>query len=161
MQQIKKNGKQIFYDVNLYANPLNEDNAPMSEEASNDSFLIQQWLEVTGLKAHFPEAVPCAIYSLPFGMDYILYNENDINEQVDVKIYSCAYLWRDAAYADVRGWSEIKSQQTGLTLKNEEFRIINLSNKRGLVQNTFLSGTGSRYTQDLEGKYVINGRKSE
>lgn len=161
MQQIKKNGKQIFYDVNLYANPLNEDNAPMSEEASNDSFLNQQWLEVTGLKAHFPEAVPCAIYSLPFGMDYILYNENDINEQVDVRIYSCAYLWWDAAYADVRGWSVIKSQMTGLSLKNEEFRIINLSNKRGLVQNTFLSGTGSRYKQELEGKYVINGRKSE
>ena len=108
-----------------------------------------------------PEGMrPCAVYSLPIGMTYLLYDEADSSEQVEVETFCGVFLWPDAAYADIRGWSVIKSIQSGLALKNEAFRIINLSDNREFIQSVFLRGTGSRYKELLEGKFVINERKS-
>ena len=172
MQEVKKNGEQIFYDVNLYENPINPagnnpGNAilnPTGANAGNDTgtnTLMDglEWLQYTGLEEHFPDKTPCARYSLPFGMDYILYSENDETDQLEINTCCGAFLWEDAAYSDIRGWSVIKSKQSGLALKNEEFRVVNISDKRGMIQSAFLSGTGSRYQKELEGKYVINGSK--
>ena len=55
--------------------------------------------------------------------------------------------------------SMIKSLQAGLTLKNEVFRMLNLSDNREYIQSAFLTGTGSRYKEELEGKFVIYERK--
>jgi hypothetical protein len=79
---------------------------------------------------------------------------------VEVETYCGVFLWQDAACADMRGWSVIKSLQSGLALKNEAFRILNLTDKKDYVQSAFLTGTGSRYKKELEGKFVISERKS-
>lgn len=158
MQEVKKNGEQIFYDVNLYENPENNVGNLNAAKAMQDGL---GWLKYTGLDEHFPDKTPCARYSLPFGVEYILYNENDMTDQLEITSCCGAFLWEDAAYADIRGWSVIKSKQSGLALKNEEFRIVNLSDKKGMVQSAFLLGTGSRYKKELQGKYVINGSKVE
>ena len=148
MHQIKKNGEQIFYDVNLYENTF-----------TADSKLEDVVSVVT--KELLPEDLrPCAVYSLPIGLTYLLYDVAETADDVDVQTFCGAFLWQDAAYSDIRGWSMIKSQQSGLTLKNEAFRILNLTDNRGFIQNSFLAGTGSKYKEELEGKFVINERKS-
>lgn len=148
MHQIKKNGEQIFYDVNLYENTFTADSK------------IEDVVSVVSLGL-LPENIrPCAAYSLPIGLTYLLYDIAESDEQVDVKTFCGTFLWPDANYADIRGWSVIKSLQQGLTLKNEAFRIINLTDNREFVQSSFLTGTGSRYKEILEGKYIISERKS-
>ena len=148
MHQIQKNGEQLFYDVNVYENAFTADSK------------IEDEVSVVSLPL-LPEGMrPCAVYSLPIGMTYLLYDEADSSEQVEVETFCGVFLWPDAAYADIRGWSVIKSIQSGLALKNEAFRIINLSDNREFIQSAFLRGTGSRYKELLEGKFVINERKS-
>ena len=98
---------------------------------------------------------PWAVYRLPFGLTYLLYDINDSSQEVEVETFCGVFLWQEASCADIRGWSVIKSLQSGLALKNEAFRILNLSDNRGYIQSTFLSGTGSRYKEELEGKIVF------
>ena len=43
-------------------------------------------------------------------------------------------------------------------LRNEAFKIIKMTDNREYIQISFLSGTGSRYKKELEGKYVISER---
>ncbi len=148
MHQIKKNGEQIFYDVNLYENTFTAD-SKIEDVVS----VISVGLLPEGIK-------PCAVYSLPIGLTYLLYDIAESTDQVEVKTFCGTFLWPDASYADIRGWSVIKGLQSGLTLKNEAFRIINLTDNREFVQSAFLTGTGSRYKGELEGKFVINKRKS-
>ena len=148
MHEIKKDGKQIFYDVNIYENVF--------AEGTNIKDLVS--VLSVGL---LPENIkPCAVYNMPFGLKYILYDVAESTDQVEVQTFCGLFLWEDAHYADIRGWSVIKSLKSGLAIKNEAFRIINLSDGKDLIQSAFLSGTGSRYKEELEGKYVINEGKS-
>jgi hypothetical protein len=148
MHQIEKNKEQIFYDVNSYENTFLVD-----KKLEDEISVVSIPLLPEGLR-------PCAVYSLPMGLDYLLYDIAESADQVEVQTFCGVFLWKDASYADIRGWSVIKSTQSGLALKNEAFRIINLSDNREYVQSAFLTGTGSRYKEELEGKFVINERKS-
>ena len=148
MHQISKNGEQIFYDVNAYENTFKEE-SKLEDEVS----VLSLGLLPEGMK-------PCAVYSLPIGFTYLLYDISETSDQVKVQTFCGVYLWEAAAYADIRGWSMIKSLQSGLALKNEAFRIINLSDNREFIQSAFLSGTGGRYKEELEGKFIISERKS-
>ena len=46
--------------------------------------------------------------------------------------------------------------ESGLTIKNEAFRLLNISDNKEFIQTAFLEGTGSRYKEELEGKFVIS-----
>ena len=143
IQQIEKDKEQIFYDVNAYENTFN-DESRLEDEVSK---------LLVGL---LPEKLmPCAVYRLPFGLDYLLYDMTDSSDQVEVRTFCGVFLWRDASCADIRGWSTIKSLEAGLTLKNEAFRLCNISDNREYIQTAFLTGTGSRYKEELEGKFVL------
>ncbi len=147
MHQIQKDGKQIFYDVNIYENLFTADSKLEDEVPAS----------LTGL---LPEGMrPSTIYSLPMGLKYLLYDELDSSDSVEVQTFCGVFLWQEAYCADIRGWSMIKSLQAGLTLKNEVFRMLNLSDNREYIQSAFLTGTGSRYKEELEGKFVIYERK--
>ena len=148
MHEIRKNGEQIFYDVNTYDNTFTEE-SKIEDHVS----VLSKWILPERLK-------PCAVYELPMGLTYLLYDIADSSDEVEVKTFCGVFLWQDASYADIRGWSEIKSLKSGLILKNEAFRFINLSDNKEYVQSTFLTGTGSRYIEELEGKYIICERKS-
>ncbi len=143
IQQIKKDGEQIFYDVNSYENTFTAEN-----EVEDVVSATSKWLIPKDMK-------PWAVYRLPFGLTYLLYDINDSSQEVEVETFCGVFLWQEASCADIRGWSVIKSLQSGLALKNEAFRILNLSDNRGYIQSTFLSGTGSRYKEELEGKIVF------
>ncbi len=147
IQQIKKDGEQIFYDVNSYENTFTSEN-----EVEDVVSVISKRLIPEGMK-------PCAVYRLPFGLTYLLYDINESSEEVEVETFCGVFLWQEASCADIRGWSVIKSLQSGLALKNEAFRILNISDNREFIQSTFLSGTGSRYKEELEGKIVLNSIK--
>lgn len=148
MHQIQKNGEQIFYDVNVYENTFSKD-ARIEDVISQ----LSVGLLPEGMK-------PCAVYSLPMGFDFLLYDIAESSDKVEVQTFCGVFLWQGASYADVRGWSVIKSLESGLSLRNEAFRYINLSDNREFIQTAFLTGTGSRYKEKLEGKYVISERKS-
>ena len=143
MQQIQKAEEQLFYDVNSYENTFTSE--------SNIDDLISGF----SLSLLPDEKSPCAIYELPFGLIYLLYDISESSDQVEVQNFCGVFLWQDAKCADIRGWSIIKSLQSGLMLKNEVFRIINQTDNREFVQSAFLAGTGSRYIEELEGKYVV------
>lgn len=147
MHQIKKNGEQIFYDVNVYENSFTAD------------MKLGDVVSVPSAELLPEDMKPCAVYRLPIGLDYLLYDVAETADQVEVETFCGVYLWQDASFADIRGWSVIKSQQSGLALKNEAFRILNLSDNMEKIQSTFLAGTGSRYKNELEGKFVISERK--
>ena len=148
MHQIQKNKEQIFYDVNTYENTFTAESK------------IEDTVSLLSLSL-LPEGIrPTACYRLPMGLDYILYDMADSADQVEVETFCGVFLWQDAACADMRGWSVIKSLQSGLALKNEAFRILNLTDQKDYVQSAFLTGTGSRYKKELEGKFVISERKS-
>ena len=132
----------------IYENTFNEE-SKLEDEVS----VLSLGLLPEGMK-------PCAVYSLPIGFTYLLYDISETSDQVEVQTFCGVYLWEAAAYADIRGWSMIKSLQSGLALKNEAFRIINLSDNREFIQSAFLSGTGGRYKEELEGKFIISERKS-
>ena len=146
MHQIKINGELLFYDVNIYENSF-------SKESRIEDL-------VSGISLEFLPAnlSPCAVYSLPMGLKYILYDVYEAADQVDVKTFCGVFLWQDANCADIRGWSVIKSLQSGHALRNEAFKIIKMTDNREYIQISFLSGTGSRYKKELEGKYVISER---
>ena len=148
MHEIRKNGEQIFYDVNTYDNTFTD-----TSRLEDVVPVLSAWLLPEGMR-------PCAVYSLPMGLTYLLYDVAESADQVEVQTFCGVFLWQDASYADIRGWSEIKSLKSGFTLKNEAFRLINLSDNREYVQSSFLTGTGSRYKEELEGRYVILERKS-
>ena len=145
MHQIQKNGEQLFYDVNMYENTFTEESQTTDVVSKLSVRLLPE-----GIK-------PCAVYSLPIGLDYLLYDVAESSDQVEVQTFCGTFLWQNASYADIRGWSVIKNLQSGLALKNEAFRIINLGGNREYIQSAFLSGTGSRYKEELEGKFVIKG----
>ena len=148
MHQIQKNGEQIFYDVNTYENTFSKD-SKLEDEVSPLSMVL------------LPEGMkPCAVYRLPMGLDFLLYDIAQTTDKVEVQTFCGVFLWQDASYADIRGWSLIKSLDSGLSLRNEAFRYINLSDNREMIQTAFLTGTGSRYKEELEGKFVISERKS-
>ena len=147
IHQIQKNGEQIFYDVNSYDNSFKEDSK------------LEDAVSPAAVDLLPEERRPSAVYKLPMGLTYLLYDQTEVAEQVEVQTFCGVFLWPDAACADIRGWTVIKSLQTGLALKNEAFRLLNLSDNREYVQSAFLAGTGSRYKKELEGKYVINDRK--
>ena len=148
MHQIQKNGEQIFYDVNTYENTFSKD-SKLEDEVSPLSMVL------------LPEGMkPCAVYRLPMGLDFLLYDIAQTTDKVEVQTFCGVFLWQDASYADIRGWSLIKSLDSGLSLRNEAFRYINLSDNREFIQTAFLTGTGSRYKEELEGKFVIGERKS-
>lgn len=147
IHQIQKNGEKIFYDVNSYDNSFKEDSK------------LEDAVSPAAVDLLPEERRPSAVYKLPMGLTYLLYDQTEVAEQVEVQTFCGVFLWPDAACADIRGWTVIKSLQTGLALKNEAFRLLNLSDNREYVQSAFLAGTGSRYKKELEGKYVINDRK--
>ena len=144
MHQIQKNGEQIFYDVNTYENTFTEE-SKLEDEIS----VISAGLLPEGMR-------PCAVYSLPMGLDYLLYDVAESTDEVEVKTFCGVYLWQEASFADIRGWSVIKSIGTGLALKNEAFRLLRMSDNRGTIQSSFLTGTTGRYKEELEGRYVYD-----
>lgn len=144
MQQIKKNNEQIFYDVNNYENTFDAESS-LSDEVS----VLLMGLLPDGLR-------PCAVYNMPFGMKYILYDIEESSDAVEVETFCGVFLWPDAACADISGWTMIKSIESGLTIKNEAFRLLNISDNKEFIQTAFLEGTGSRYKEELEGKFVIS-----
>ncbi|HBZ03455.1 MAG TPA: hypothetical protein DEO83_06555 [Lachnospiraceae bacterium] len=144
MHQIQKDGEQIFYDVNTYENTFSED--------SN----LEDNLSVLHLGLLPRDLKPCAMYKLPMGLTFIMYDAVEANEHVEVQTFCGAFLWQEASCADLRGWTVIKSLQSGLSLKNEAFRILNLSDNKEKIQTSFFTGTGSRYKEELEGKYIIS-----
>ena len=149
MHQIQKDGEQIFYDVNIYENEFSEE--------SN----IEEMVSVLSREL-LPEGLrPCAVYSLPMGLDFLLYDIEDSTEQMEIKSFCGVFLWQAFPCADIRGWTIIKSLKSGLMLKNEAFRLIKMIGNREYIQTAFLAGTGSRYKKELEGKFVIKMRKSE
>lgn len=144
MHQIQKDGEQIFYDVNTYENTFSED--------SN----LEDNLSVLHLGLLPRDLKPCAMYKLPMGLTFIMYDSVEANEHVEVQTFCGAFLWQEASCADLRGWTVIKSLQSGLSLKNEAFRILNLSDNKEKIQTSFFTGAGSRYKEELEGKYIIS-----
>ena len=149
MHQIKKDGEQIFYDVNSYENSF--------AEGKN----IKDFVSETSFELLPEDMVPCAVYVLPMGLTYVLYDEEETSDQVEVKTFCGVFLWPEAFSADIRGWSMIRSIQSGLSLKSEAFRLMNQSDNRQIIQTALLTGTGSRYKKELEGKFVINTRKGD
>ena len=89
-------------------------------------------------------------------MKYILYDIEEASDAVEVETFCGVFLWSDAACADISGWTMIKSIESGLTIKNEAFRLLNISDNKEFIQTAFLEGTGSRYKEELEGKFVIS-----
>lgn len=149
MHQIRKDGEQIFYDVNSYENAFEEGKE------------LKDFVSATSIELLPEDMKPCAVYVLPLGLTYILYDEEDTSDEVEVKTFCGVFLWENGSCADIRGWSMIKSVQTGLSIKSETFRMMNQSDNRQIIQTSLLTGTGSRYKKELEGKFVINTRKGE
>ena len=119
IHQIQKNGEQIFYDVNSYDNSFKEDSK------------LEDAVSPAAVDLLPEERRPSAVYKLPMGLTYLLYDQTEVADQVEVQTFCGVFLWPDAACADIREY----------------------------VQSAFLAGTGSRYKKELEGKYVINDRK--